>query len=383
MGALARQTTGVFDLEAVERYRRSKLIPQDLANDAASAEYIMRIGEALGLPPVSAFQHIFVFPDGKRLKAGMSAHLMQALAIAAGHTVHVEGDAVRATATLVRKTTPEQLRQYQFMREEERRQKLALIEDTDRLYQMQRDQIRDQIADLKALVEAGGGTDIETRITELAKRLAQLGVTYNLDALRDEVSVTKFDLTKLARFESIWTYARAEKAQLTFKDVWNYFRPEMLKSRAKSSVVRDGAIEVILGIQNLMEGLGVTFAQDAADDEIAVSSVLYTPEELGADVNGDGVPLQGRVVNVTGEGVSRGQDRAIETGRTVLDKFPDDEKLAQWLTKQAAREDLSADLKKQNLAGIALAVEETARADNPVAEDVTLSGHLENLINSI
>lgn len=105
MSEIVRRSTGEVDPAEAARLSKSKLVPEHIANDAASAEYMMQIGAALGIAPVSAFQHIYVFPDGKgRLKAGLSAHLMGALALAAGHSLHVEGDQLRATATLIRKT---------------------------------------------------------------------------------------------------------------------------------------------------------------------------------------------------------------------------------------------------------------------------------------
>lgn len=317
MTELVRRTTGVIDPSEAARLSKSKLVPEHLANDPASAEYMMRIGQSLGIDPVSAFQHIFVFPGkGDRLKAGMSAHLMHALAVAAGHTVHVTGDPFKATAVLVRNTTAEDLSRFQTMREEERRQKLGLLEDTDRLYKMQRQQILDRLDDLRSLAELGADV-ADGELIALRQQLAGLHEEYDFKDLRERISETKFDLTKLARFESVWTMKRANSIDgLTKKQVWQDYGPEMLKSRAKSGVIRDGAIDVILGIKGIMADLGITFSEDSVDDHLAASSVVYTVEELGADVNEEGVPLQGRVVDVTIPGVSKEQDKLIrEIGR--------------------------------------------------------------------
>src|SRR5690606_41806010 len=78
MTELVRRTTGEVDPAEAARLSKSKLMPEHIAGDAASVEYMMRFGAALGIDPMSSFQHIFVFKDGDgRLKAGMSAHLMQ------------------------------------------------------------------------------------------------------------------------------------------------------------------------------------------------------------------------------------------------------------------------------------------------------------------
>lgn len=385
MTELVRRTTGVIDPAEVARLSKSKLLPEHLANDPASAEYMMRIGQSLGLDPVAAFQHIFVFPDGKgRLKAGMSAHLMAALAVAAGHTLHIEGNAIQATAVLVRNSTPEELDRFRTMREEERRQKLGLLEDTDRLYKMQRQQILDRIEDLRALVELGEKpADEELKV--LRQQLSGLHKQYDFDALRQQVSETKFDLTKLARFESVWTMKRANGiGGLTNKSVWQDFGPEMLKSRAKSGVVRDGAIDVILGVKHIMGDLGITFADESVDDYLAPSMATYTAEELGADVNEEGVPLQGRIVDVTIPGVSKEQDRMIKAGRILLqNKGP--EGVHDWALREL-KSDLSVDDKISRFDAVLKATRQAEKEDAMVGQgdaSCTLSAFLNNTIDSL
>lgn len=66
-------------------------------------------------------------------------------------------------------------------------------------------------------------------------------------------------------FVSVWTMDRAKAAGLTNKAVWKSYPAAMLKARAISEVVREGASEVLAG-------------------------ALYVPEELGAEVNPDGRP---------------------------------------------------------------------------------------------
>lgn len=59
----------------------------------------------------------------------------------------------------------------------------------------------------------------------------------------------------------------AEDAGLLHKDTWRQYRPSLLKWRAISQVCRDGAEEALMGMH-------------------------YTPEEMGAIVNGDGFPIR-------------------------------------------------------------------------------------------
>lgn len=70
-------------------------------------------------------------------------------------------------------------------------------------------------------------------------------------------------------FESVWTWDRAVAAKLTGKDTWKNFPQAMLRARAASEVIRQGASEVLVG-------------------------VIYTPDELGAEVDKTGAPVQDR-----------------------------------------------------------------------------------------
>ena len=63
-------------------------------------------------------------------------------------------------------------------------------------------------------------------------------------------------------FEVEWTLERAKAAGLTGKDVWKKYPAAMLKARAISEVAREACEEALAG--------------------------MYTPEELGAEVNADG-----------------------------------------------------------------------------------------------
>jgi hypothetical protein len=332
---------------------------------------------------MSSFQHIFVFPDGKgRLKAGMSAHLMQALAVAAGHTVHIEGNAVKATAVLVRKTSDEDLQRFQRMREEERRQKLARLEDMDRLYKMQRGQILERIEDLRALAEFDEKASPE-EIAALRKQIAALHGQYNFDELRESISTTNFDLSKLVRFESVWSMARANQIGLNSKSTWQNYGPEMLKSRAKSGVVRDGAIDVILGVKNILGEMGLSLSEDD-HDHLAMASAAYTPEELGAEVNEEGVPIQGEVIDVT-KGGSKKQKAMLDAARKAVDKGTP-QQLADWASRMTGDDSSSVDDKISRIYAIQEAAREAGKGDQAVGQgdaQVPLSLHLESIVNSL
>lgn len=384
MTELVRRTTGEVDPAEAARLSKSKLMPEHIAGDAASAEYMMRLGAALGIDPMSSFQHIFVFPDGKgRLKAGMSAHLMQALAIAAGHTVYIEGNAIKATAVLVRKTSDEDLSRFQRMREEERRQKLARLEDVDRLYKIQRSQLLERIEDLRALAafEENASPD---EVAALRKQLGELHGQYNFDELRESISTTNFDLSKLVRFESTWSMARANQIGLNAKSTWQNYGPEMLKSRAKSGVVRDGAIDVILGVKNILGEMGLTLSEDD-HDELAVASSAYTPEELGAEVNEEGAPIQGEVVDVTGAKASKKQAKLLELAKQMVERGSV-QQLADWATKTAQDKSVSTDDKISRIYAVQKVANEAGKGSEQVGEGdsfAPLSAHLESTISSL
>jgi hypothetical protein len=382
MTELVRRTGEVNPAEAA-RLSKSKLMPEHIAGDAASVEYMMRFGAALGIDPMSSFQHIFVFKDGDgRLKAGMSAHLMQALAIAAGHTVHVEGNAVKATAVLVRKTSAEQLQRFEMMREQERRLKTARLEDMDRLYRMQRGQLLERIEDLRAL-DAFGETPSDEEIATLRKQLSELHGQYDFDELRKSISVTDFDLSKLVRFESTWTMARAQQIGLGGKGVWQKFGPEMLKNRCKSGVVRDGAIDVILGVKNILSEMGLVLSEDDTD-QLAMASALYPPEELGAEVDENERPIEGEVIDVT-KGGSKKQKAVVDAARRAAEQGTP-QQLADWAARTAGDDKLSTDDKISRIYAVQSAAQEAGKGDEKVGEgdsSVPLSLHLDSIINSL
>ncbi|MEU8682957.1 hypothetical protein [Streptomyces sp. NPDC048611] len=67
-------------------------------------------------------------------------------------------------------------------------------------------------------------------------------------------------------YQVTWTMDRARQAGLANKSVWKQYPAAMLKARAITEVARDACEEVLFGLH-------------------------YTPEELGENVNEDGVPV--------------------------------------------------------------------------------------------
>lgn len=395
MNEIVRRTTGRVDPAEAARLSRSKLVPELIANDGASAEYMMRFGAALGIDPMSSFQHIFVFEDKKtgRLKAGMSAHLMQALAVAAGHDVSLEGNAIKATAVLTRYTSREKIERFRVMREEERRQKRAHLEDVDHLYKMERAQIRERIEDLQLLASsASTGSDesvameksIREEIESLRKQLAGLHDRYNFDELRNSVSTTNFDLSKMVRFESVWTMSRAAGIEgLTNKSTWKNYGPEMLKNRAKSTVVRDGAIDVILGVKNILTDMGLVLSEDE-HDHLAMSSLTYTAEEQGAEVDENERPIEGEVIDVTKPKASRAQNRLAAQAEKLAQFEP--ERIAAWAMDLAKKEEPGVDQKIARLYAVQKAANEAGKGDEEVPSiegTASLSSHLDSIVNSL
>lgn len=98
-------------------------------------------------------------------------------------------------------------------------------------------------------------------------------------------------------FSCTWTWARAERAGLTGKKVWKNYPAAMLKARAITEVAREACEE-------------------------ALSGMHYTPEELGANVNEDGLPEDATVQQLhrvqPGEGDPWAAPQTAAQGRDYL-----------------------------------------------------------------
>lgn len=108
--AVQQHESGITRQRATE-LSQSRLMPEHFANDPANVQYVMEIGHSLGIDPVTALSHVHVFADNDgKLKSGLSADLMVALARNAGHIVHISGNQAKAMATLIRTDiTPEKI----------------------------------------------------------------------------------------------------------------------------------------------------------------------------------------------------------------------------------------------------------------------------------
>lgn len=88
-------------------------------------------------------------------------------------------------------------------------------------------------------------------------------------------------------YEARWDMEKARQAGLTGKGVWKNYPAAMLRSRAITEVARMGATDALYG-------------------------VIYTPEELGAEVDAEGFPA----ITTAAEPAARSDERV--TGAEIL-----------------------------------------------------------------
>lgn len=267
-----------------EELSQSRLMPEHFANNPANVQYAMEIGQALGIDPVMALSHIHVFADNDgKLKSGLSADLMVALVRNAGHIVHIESRASKATATLIR-------------------------------------------------------TDITPEKLEL---LQKAGI----------------DPKQYMVFTATWTETRAMEMGLTnSKRNWKLYTPEMMAARVKSSVVRLGASEVLLGVRQLFRSMGIELTHDR-DDEIAIATAHYTPDELGVETDEDGAPVKGKVPLHQGE-----PEDPVHT--FVRDASADE--IAQWAENTSRDSSTSLSQKMIRFHKVYTLCEKMGRLDSPL-----------------
>ncbi len=99
-------------------------------------------------------------------------------------------------------------------------------------------------------------------------------------------------------YAATWSMQDATRAGLAGKDVWKKYPKAMLRSRAITEVIRKGASEVMVG-------------------------VIYTPEELGADVDASGQPTRPTYVTeaspVTAAEIIGDPDHDVQEAEVVED----------------------------------------------------------------
>ncbi|MFK3734027.1 hypothetical protein ACI2LJ_27600 [Streptomyces sp. NPDC088090] len=102
-------------------------------------------------------------------------------------------------------------------------------------------------------------------------------------------------------YQVTWTLDRAKQAGLANKDVWKKYPAAMLKARAITEVARDACEEVLFGLH-------------------------YTPEELGANVDEDGVPMSAPVQQL--RSVQQGEQDPWATAAPTRDFLAEAEQAA-------------------------------------------------------
>lgn len=94
-------------------------------------------------------------------------------------------------------------------------------------------------------------------------------------------------------FEVVWTIERAQAAKLTSKDTWKSFPAAMLKARAITEVARAACSEILQG-------------------------TIYTPEEMGANVDADGIPVEASVQQLRPVQAGEADPWTVESPRDFL-----------------------------------------------------------------
>lgn len=84
-------------------------------------------------------------------------------------------------------------------------------------------------------------------------------------------------------FESVWTMDRAKAANLTNKSVWKQYPDAMLKARAITEVARDAAPEALYGVIYTAEELGAEVEVDGDGEMIVIESATVAVEVASED----------------------------------------------------------------------------------------------------
>jgi hypothetical protein len=119
----------------------------------------------------------------------------------------------------------------------------------------------------------------------------KLRVTFDRKAMVATAQIFRADDPDFT-FESVWSMDRAKAAGLTNKNVWKQYPDAMLKARAITEVARDAAPEALYG-------------------------VIYTAEELGAEVELDG---DGEIIAVVDSSPTHPQQAAVVNATPVREE---------------------------------------------------------------
>lgn len=229
-------------------------------------------------------------------------------------------------------------------------------------------------ADLMVALARNAGHTVHVRGNQV-KAVATL--------IRGDITPEKIETMKLIGldpknyvvFEEVFTYEMADAAGLTKKSVWKKYPAAMNKSRVKSGVVRTGCSEVLLGVADRFREMGIELT-DNRDDEIALASARYTPEELGAVVDEEGTPVN-KVSFHSDEDKPKTQDPVLSF---VQESTAD--QIAAWAQKTAADTILSNEAKIQRFRTVHSACKSMERLDSPVAAEDGSSSSLGDVLMS-
>jgi hypothetical protein len=131
----------------------------------------------------------------------------------------------------------------------------------------------------------------------------------------------------------------------------------MLSSRVKTGVVRLGASEVLLGVRRQFAGMGIELSGDM-DDEIALATARYTPDELGVETDEEGVPARNAVT------LSPPVEKPDPVQKFARESSA--EEIAGWAEVTAADSSLSREEKLERFQAVHSACGEAGRLGSPL-----------------
>lgn len=237
--------------------------------------------------------------------------------------------------------------------------------------------------DGKGQLKAGLSADLMVALARNAGHIVHVSSTTEKaiatlvrgDATPEKIQTMKdlgLDPKELFVFSKVFTRHRAEQVGLLGanppKRNWEMWTQEMMEARVKSAIVRIGCSEVLLGIRQAFVDMGIELT-DERDDEIAMATARYTPDELGAETDEEGAPVA--------------RSRTVKNPPKVNDKVRDfvtqapAEKIVQWAELTAKDPNLSDEDKLARLRKVYSTCEELNRLESPVP-----GGNLETVLKS-
>jgi hypothetical protein len=126
-------------------------------------------------------------------------------------------------------------------------------------------------------------------------------------------------------YEAIWTLDRARVAGLAGKNVWKNYPAAMLRARAITEVARMGASDALYGLVYTPEELGAEVDRSG----LPVNPVPPTPGRVtAAEIHAKRRPQQSKLPLPAEEGINRSQQTALHAGLGTLGYTDRDDKLA-------------------------------------------------------